>query len=115
MVYTLTVHLTAKDDPSCIRQLRTKLIEASRIYSQDRETISWFVMQSVSDEREFTIVERYERESVSRHFVLWRRGSGHGLADGAVVAEIPSGESVLEDFRPRGLAVAGQADGSAEV
>jgi hypothetical protein len=68
MVYTLTVHLLAKDDPDCIRKLRNKLIEASRVYSQDKETLSWFVMQSVKEEREFTIVERYERESVSPRF-----------------------------------------------
>jgi hypothetical protein len=40
MVYTLTVHMTAKSDPECIRKLKNKLIEASRIYSQDKETVS---------------------------------------------------------------------------
>jgi hypothetical protein len=40
MVYTLTVHLTAKSDPECIRKLKNKLIEASRIYSKDKETVS---------------------------------------------------------------------------
>ena len=64
MVYTITVHLTAKPDAESIRKLKAKLIEASQIYSADKETLSWFVMQSVADEREFTIVERYERESV---------------------------------------------------
>jgi hypothetical protein len=39
MVYTLTVHLTAKSDPECIRKLKHKLIEASRIYSKDKETV----------------------------------------------------------------------------
>lgn len=69
MVYTITVHLTAKSDPDCIEKLKSKLIEASRVYSQDKETLSWFVMQSVFDKREFTIVERYERES-SQQFHL---------------------------------------------
>ncbi|ERF77073.1 hypothetical protein EPUS_06291 [Endocarpon pusillum Z07020] len=69
MVYTITVHLTAKSDPECIEKLKSKLIEASRVYSQDKETLSWFVMQSVFDKREFTIVERYERES-SQQFHL---------------------------------------------
>lgn len=63
MVYTITVHLVAKDDPECIRKLKNKLIEASRVYSKDKETISWFVMQDVKEERKFTIVERYEQES----------------------------------------------------
>jgi len=34
------------------------------VYSKDKETVSWFVMQSVHDKRDFTIVERYEKESV---------------------------------------------------
>lgn len=65
MVYTIVVHLYAKDDDECIAKLTTKLIEASRVYSQDKETISWFVMQDTKDRRAFTIVERYEQESVS--------------------------------------------------
>jgi hypothetical protein len=64
MVYSLVVHMYAKDDPAIIKKLHNKLIEASRIYSKDKETVSWFVMQSTSDPRAFTIVERYEQESV---------------------------------------------------
>jgi hypothetical protein len=58
-----SVHLRAKDDAS-VPKLKNKLIEASRVYSKDKETVSWFVMQSVHDKRDFTIVERYEKESV---------------------------------------------------
>lgn len=64
MTYSLVVHLYAKDDPECISKLKAKLVEASGIYSQDKETVSWFVMQDHKDERAFTIVERYEQESV---------------------------------------------------
>jgi len=67
MVYTITVHLTAKDDPECIRKLKNKLIEASRVYSKDKETLSWFVMQSPHSAREFTIVERYLQESSQQY------------------------------------------------
>ena len=56
--------MRAKDEAS-IPKLKNKLIEASRVYSKDKETISWFVMQSVHDKKDFTIVERYEQESVS--------------------------------------------------
>lgn len=56
MVYTITVHLRANSEPSSVEKLKAKLIEASRIYSKDKETISWFVMQSTSDPRDFTIV-----------------------------------------------------------
>jgi hypothetical protein len=69
-IYTITVHLTAKSDPECIAKLKAKLIEASRVYSQDTETLSWLVMQDVFDKREFTIVERYERESVCHESLL---------------------------------------------
>ena len=65
MVYTIVVHLYAKDDEESLKKLTAKLIEASRVYSQDKETLSWYVMQSTSDKRAFTIVERYEQESVS--------------------------------------------------
>ncbi|KAK5462862.1 hypothetical protein LTS15_002574 [Exophiala xenobiotica] len=41
MVYTLTVHLRAKSaDAAIIQKLKNKLIEASRVYSKDKETIS---------------------------------------------------------------------------
>jgi quinol monooxygenase YgiN len=68
MVYTITVHLRAKSsDPSLIGKLKNKLIEASRVYSKDKETLAWFVMQSVHDPRDFTIVERYEKESSQKY------------------------------------------------
>lgn len=65
MVYTIVVHLYAKAGEENISKLSAKLIEASRVYSKDKETISWFVMQDTKDPRAFTIVERYEQESVS--------------------------------------------------
>ncbi|KAI5479738.1 hypothetical protein MNV49_002999 [Pseudohyphozyma bogoriensis] len=65
--YTLVVHLYAKDDAAAIRKLSDKLKEASRVYSNDKETLSWFVMQSESDPRAFTIVERYEHESSQKY------------------------------------------------
>lgn len=65
MVYTIVVHLYAKDDPTVIDKLKDKLIEASQVYSRDQETMGWHVMQDTSDPRKFTIVERYLRESVS--------------------------------------------------
>jgi len=67
MVYTLVVHMKAKSDPICIAKLKAKLTEASQVYSKDKETVSWLVMQSVFDSREFTIVERYEQESSQQY------------------------------------------------
>jgi quinol monooxygenase YgiN len=64
MVYTIVVHLYAKPEAEAISKLKAKLVEASQVYSKDKETLSWFVMQDIKDERAFTIVERYEQESV---------------------------------------------------
>lgn len=64
MVYTLTVHLYANDDPASIPRLKAKLVEAARVYRRDRETVDWLVMQDVHDPRAFTIVERFETEAV---------------------------------------------------
>jgi len=64
MVYTIVVHLYAKPEADAISKLKAKLVEASQVYSKDKETLSWFVMQDVNDERAFTIVERYLKESV---------------------------------------------------
>jgi quinol monooxygenase YgiN len=67
MVYTLVVHLRASSAPNAIAQLSAKLVEASNVYTKDRETLSWFVMQSTSDPREFSIVERYESEASQKY------------------------------------------------
>ena len=65
MVYPLTVHLYANDDPASIDKIKAKLVEAARVYRKDKETIDWLVMQDVHDPRAFTIVERFEQESVN--------------------------------------------------
>ncbi|EMR63732.1 hypothetical protein MGN70_004884 [Eutypa lata] len=67
MVYTLTVHLYANDDPESIEKIKLKLIEAARVYRKDKETVDWFVMQDVQDPRAFTVVERFEQESSQKY------------------------------------------------
>ncbi|PNH43910.1 hypothetical protein VD0004_g3650 [Verticillium dahliae] len=67
MVYTITVHLYANDHPDSIDRIKAKLIEASRVYVNDRETVNWFVMQDVHNPRAFTIVERFEQESSQKY------------------------------------------------
>ena len=42
MVYTIVVHLYAKDDVECIVKVMEKLKEASQVYSRDKETLSWY-------------------------------------------------------------------------
>ncbi len=64
MVYTITVHLYANTKPDSIPRLKAKLVEAARIYSKDKETVEWLVMQDIHDPRAFTIVERFESEAV---------------------------------------------------
>ncbi|RLN21520.1 hypothetical protein BBJ28_00018615 [Nothophytophthora sp. Chile5] len=63
MVYTLVAHLYAKEGKEVEEKLRSKLIEASQVYSKDTETIDWHVMQDHQDPRKWCIVERYEHES----------------------------------------------------
>ena len=70
MVYTIVVHLYAKDSAESISKVHNKLLEASDVYCKDRETIAWFVMQDHQDKRAFTIVERFEHESVRRLLFL---------------------------------------------
>ena len=65
---TLTVvDLRAKPDEESIAKLKAKLVEASNVYSKDKETLSWFVSQSVFDKQDFTIVERYAQESSQQY------------------------------------------------
>ena len=77
MVYTIIVHLYAKADEESISKLKAKLVEASQVYSKDKETQSWFVMQDTVDPRKFSIVERYQQESVSLYkpLVMLTKGS----------------------------------------
>ncbi|KAL4796661.1 hypothetical protein BDV19DRAFT_360751 [Aspergillus venezuelensis] len=63
MVYTIVVHMRAKPDQESITKLKAKLQEASAVYSNDKETLSWHVMQSVHDPQDFCIVERYLNEA----------------------------------------------------
>ncbi|KAG7377403.1 hypothetical protein PHYBOEH_000885 [Phytophthora boehmeriae] len=63
MVFTFVCHLYAKEGKDIEEKMRNKLIEASKIYSKDAETIDWHVMQDDSDPRKWTIVERYESKS----------------------------------------------------
>lgn len=62
----LTTHpdpdMRAKPDQESISKLSAKLQEASAVYSKDKETLSWHVMQSVHDPQDFCIVERYLNE-----------------------------------------------------
>lgn len=43
MVYTIVVHLYAKADQESLKKLVAKLQEASQVYSNDKETLSWYV------------------------------------------------------------------------
>jgi hypothetical protein len=98
MVYTIVVHLYANDDPSHISKLKDKLMEASLVYSKDKETLSWFVMQDVNDPRKFTIVERYLRESVRVNCFLEKKICSKA-DETCAEPTISSRESLLEDVR----------------
>ncbi|KAG2870130.1 hypothetical protein PC129_g24353, partial [Phytophthora cactorum] len=56
-------NLYAKDGVE--EQLRAKLTEAAQINSKDAGVLGWHPMQSASDSRKWTIVERYDQESTA--------------------------------------------------
>ncbi|KAF4036492.1 ABM domain-containing protein [Phytophthora infestans] len=62
MVFTVIVSLYAKDGVE--DQLRAKLAEAAHHNAKDPSVLGWHPMQSASDPRKWTIVERYDQESV---------------------------------------------------
>lgn len=47
MVYTLVVHLHAKEGEENLSKLKAKLAEASQVYSKDKETLGWYVILCV--------------------------------------------------------------------
>ncbi|KAI0179336.1 hypothetical protein GGR52DRAFT_535745 [Hypoxylon sp. FL1284] len=67
MVYVIVVHLRSKPGADNIAKVHAKLNEAAAIYRKDKETLSWFVMQSVHDPQDFTVVERYENEGSQKY------------------------------------------------
>ncbi|KAG6572860.1 antibiotic biosynthesis monooxygenase [Phytophthora cinnamomi] len=74
MVFTIVVNLYAKDGKDVEEQLRAKLADASQTYSKDASVIGWHPMQNISDPRKWTIVERYDQESVRTlptRFFVW--------------------------------------------
>ncbi|GAA5894328.1 hypothetical protein JCM6882_007632 [Rhodosporidiobolus microsporus] len=65
MVYTLVCHVLVK--PAHVDDMKAELTKASSIYSKDKETIGWHVMQHEANPTLFTIVERFEKESSQRY------------------------------------------------
>lgn len=55
MVFTIIVHLTAKSEH--IEKVKAKLIEASRVYVNDKGTIDWFVSQGKKNSVLFCYLE----------------------------------------------------------
>lgn len=49
MVYTLVVHLHAKEGEENLSKLKAKLAEASQVYSKDKETLGWYVTLCVCE------------------------------------------------------------------
>lgn len=101
MVYTIIVHLYAKADEESISKLKAKLVEASQVYSKDKETLSWFVMQDTVDPRKFSIVERYLKESV-RWSLAWvdRSSLSVPVTNEPTVTAIPPEQPLLGTSEP---------------
>ncbi|POM79422.1 Antibiotic biosynthesis monooxygenase [Phytophthora palmivora] len=63
MALTIIVNLYAKDGVE--EQVRAKLAEGAKIFSNKEEGVqAWYPLQSTTDSRKWSIVERYDDESV---------------------------------------------------
>ncbi|KAL3674670.1 hypothetical protein V7S43_000611 [Phytophthora oleae] len=91
MVFTIIVNLYAKDGVE--DQLRAKLAEAAQTYSKDASVLGWHPLQSTSDSRKWTIVERYDEESsVAKH----REHQDYKAFAGALVALLEGGQGGID-------------------
>jgi hypothetical protein len=72
------------------------LIEAARVYRKDKETVDWIVMQDVHDPRAFTIVERFEQESVS--LIVY---ANHALSPPPLSPSLPQHDVSLHEAREK--------------
>ncbi|KAL8293776.1 hypothetical protein RQP46_000477 [Phenoliferia psychrophenolica] len=66
MVYTLIVHLKAKDAPSA-DLIAAKLIEAATVYRKDKEQLGWMVHRDPKDPLKFAIIERFVSEASQKY------------------------------------------------
>ncbi|KAF4029339.1 putative antibiotic biosynthesis monooxygenase protein [Phytophthora infestans] len=91
MVFTVIVSLYAKD--AVEDQLRAKLVEYAQHNVKDSSVLGWHPMQSASDPRKWTIVERYDQESNAAK----RRGNAdiRAFAE-ALFVVLESGKDSLE-------------------
>lgn len=77
MVYTLVVHLHAKEGEENLSKLKAKLAEASQVYSKDKETLGWYVILCVCEIYSCLFWKRTEKnwkergKKMSRS--LWKR------------------------------------------
>lgn len=62
MVYTLVVHLHAKEGEENLSKLKAKLAEASQVYSKDKETLGWYVILCVCVEYIVVCFEKGQKE-----------------------------------------------------
>ncbi|KAM0753233.1 hypothetical protein T439DRAFT_323870 [Meredithblackwellia eburnea MCA 4105] len=66
MVYTIIVHLKAKDLESADK-IASKLVEAAAVYRKDKEQLAWMVHRDPKDPLKFAIVERFENEASQKY------------------------------------------------
>lgn len=74
MVYTLVVHLHAKEGEENLSKLKAKLAEASQVYSKDKETLGWYVILCVWEISTVVVYfEKGQKEGKKMLRSLWKR------------------------------------------
>lgn len=66
MVYTLVVHLHAKEGEENLSKLKAKLAEASQVYSKDKETLGWYVTLCVCVKYMVVLFWKKDRKKLER-------------------------------------------------
>ncbi|OWZ15854.1 hypothetical protein PHMEG_00010445 [Phytophthora megakarya] len=92
MAFIIIVNLHAKDGVE--EQVRAKLAEGAKTFAnKDEGVLAWYPLQSTTDSRKWTIVERYDDESsVSKH----REHPDYKTFAGALLALLENGQESLD-------------------
>ncbi|POM75233.1 Putative antibiotic biosynthesis monooxygenase protein [Phytophthora palmivora] len=92
MAFIIIVNLYAKDGVE--EQVRAKLAEGAKIFSNKEEGVqAWYPLQSTTDSRKWSIVERYDDESsVAKH----REHPEYKAFAGALLALLENGQESLD-------------------
>jgi quinol monooxygenase YgiN len=65
MGVAVLVDLLAKETPGARNRVKAALDDAAAVYTKDPGTLEWLPIQDTSDERKFSVIEKFESNEVS--------------------------------------------------